>query len=121
MFDFMKDEKEPCVCKKVNGNAITFLISYVDDILLIRNDIPMLTSIKRWLSKKFSIKDIGEASYILRIKAYKDISKKMFDLSQKIYIKEVLKRFNMDNSKRGLLPLRHGVILSKKMYPSTSK
>ena len=44
----------------------------MDDILLIENDIPMLTTVKRWLSKKFSMKDLGEASYILRIKIYRD-------------------------------------------------
>ena len=43
----------------------------------------------------------------------------MIGLSQHIYIKEVLKRFSMENSKRGLLPLRYGIHLSKKMCPDT--
>ena len=45
----------------------------------------------------------------------------MLGLSQKMYIEEVLKRFSMKNSKRGLLPFRHGIHLSKKMCPSTSE
>ena len=36
-----------------------------------------------------------------------------------MYIKKILKRFSMKNFKRGLLPFRHGVHLSKKMYPNT--
>ena len=36
-----------------------------------------------------------------------------------MYIEEVLKRFSMKNSKRGLLPLSNGIHLSKKMYPDT--
>ena len=56
------------IFKKISRSVITFLIQYVDNILLIRNDIPMLTSVKMWLSKKFSMKDLGEASYILEIK-----------------------------------------------------
>ena len=32
-----------------------------------------------------------------------------------MYIEEVLKRFNMQNSKKDLLPLRHGIHLSKKI------
>ena len=60
---------------------LVFLILYVDYILLIGNDILILTSVKAWLSKEFSIKDIGEASYILRIKVYRDRSKKMLGLS----------------------------------------
>ena len=43
----------------------------------------------------------------------------MLGLSQKMYIEEVLKRFSMKNSKRGLLPFRHGIHLSKKICPST--
>ena len=45
-FGFMKNEDEPCVYKKVSGSAIVFLVLYVDDILLIGNDIPTLQSVK---------------------------------------------------------------------------
>ena len=101
-FDFIKNEKELCVFKKVSGRAIIFLILYVDDILLIRNDILMMTSIKVWLSKEFFIKYLGEASYILRIKIYRDRSKRMLGLSQQLYIEKVLKQFSVKNSKRNL-------------------
>ena len=121
MFEFIKNEDEPCVYKKVSGSAITFLILYVDDILLIGNDVPMLTIIKRWLSKEFLMKDVGETSYILGIKVYRDRPNRTLVLSQQMYIESVLKRFSMENSKRGLLPLRHGIHLFKKMYPSTSE
>ena len=94
-FDFIKNEEEPCVYKRVSGSAITFLILHVDDILLIGNDVPMLTTVKRWLSKEFSMKDLGEASYILGIKIYRDRSKRMLGLSQSRYIDLILKRFNI--------------------------
>ena len=68
--------------KKVSGSAITFLVLYVDDILLIGNDVPMLTTVKRWLSKEFSMKDLGEASYILGIKVYRDRPNRILGLSQ---------------------------------------
>ena len=41
-FGFIKNEDEPCVYKKVVGNTVVFLILYVDDILLIGKDIPLL-------------------------------------------------------------------------------
>ena len=44
-FVFMKNEDEPCVYKKVSGSEIVFLVMYVDDILLIRNEIPTLQSV----------------------------------------------------------------------------
>ena len=103
--------------KKVSGSAVVFLVLYVDDILLIGNDIPMLTS--EWFSKEFSMKDLGETSFILGINVYRDRPNRMLELSQKMYIEEVLKRFSMENSKRGLVPFRYGIHHSKKMCPCT--
>ena len=74
-FGFIKNEDEPCVYKKVSGSAIVFLVLYVDDILLIGNDIPILQNVKSWLGNYFSMKDLGEAAYILGIKMYRDRSK----------------------------------------------
>ena len=105
--------------KKISGSAIIFLILYVDDILIIGNDIPILQSVKTWLSKKFSMKDLGEASYILGIKIYRDRSKRMLGLSQSRYIDLILKRFSMEGSKRDYLPMSQGIHLSKKMSPKT--
>ena len=82
-FGFIKNEDEPCVYKKVSGSQLTFLVLYVDDILLIGNDIGMLTNVKLWLCKTFSMKDLGEATYILGIRVYRDRSKRMIGLSQK--------------------------------------
>ena len=118
-FDFIKNIDEPCVYKKVSGSAVTFLVLYVDDILLIGNDIPMLQSVKVWLSTNFTMKDLGEASYILGMKIYRDRSRRMIGLTQGTYIEKVLKRFSMENSKRGLISMSHGVSLSEKMSPKT--
>ena len=118
-FGFVKNEDEPCVYKKISGRAIIFLALYVDDILLIGNDIPTLQSVKSWLGKCFSMKDLGEATYILRIKIYRDRSKRLIGLSQSSYIDKVLKWFSMQDSKRGYLPMSHGITLSKSQCPNT--
>ena len=120
-FSFIKNMDKSCVYKKSSGSAIIFLVLYVDDILLIENDIPILQSIKTWLLQKFFMKDLGEASYILGIKIYRDRSKRMLGLSQSRYIDLMLKRFNMEGSKRGYLPIGHGIQLSKKMSLKTPK
>ncbi|KAH9670831.1 hypothetical protein KPL70_017127 [Citrus sinensis] len=62
---FIQNIDEPCVYKKIQEKSVAFLILYVDDILLIGNDIGILTTIKSWLAKQFDMKDLGEASYIL--------------------------------------------------------
>ena len=118
-FGFVKNEDDPCVYKKISGSAIVFLVIYVDDILLIGNDIPTLQNVKSWLGKCFSMKDLGEAAYILGIKIYRDRSKRLIGLSQSAYIDKVLKRFSMQDSKRGYLPMSHGITLSKSQCPNT--
>ena len=47
---------EACIYKKVSGSSVAFLILYVDDTLLIGNDIEFLDSIKGYLNKSFSMK-----------------------------------------------------------------
>ena len=121
IYGFIKNMDEACVYKKTSESAIVILVLYVDDILLIENDVPMLQLVKTWLSSKFFMKDLGEASYILGIKIYRDRSKRMLGLSQSRYIDLVLKRFSMDGSKRGYLPMSQGIHLSKRMSPKTSK
>ncbi|KAK8655659.1 hypothetical protein V6N13_108231 [Hibiscus sabdariffa] len=118
-FGFIRNEDEPCVYKKFSGSIVSFLILYVDDILIIGNDIPTLQSIKTWLSSCFSMKDLGEASYVLGVKIYRDRSRRLLGLSQSTYIDKVLKQFSVEESKRGFLPMRHGISLSKEMCPST--
>ncbi|KAK4386121.1 hypothetical protein Sango_2482700 [Sesamum angolense] len=41
-----KSEYNPCVYKKISGSTTAYLVLYVDDILLIRNDVKILGDIK---------------------------------------------------------------------------
>ena len=61
----------------MSRSSIAFLIAYVDDILLIGNDVEFLGSIKGYLNKSFSLKDLGEAAYKMGIKIYRDRSKRL--------------------------------------------
>jgi hypothetical protein len=90
------------------------LVLYVDDKLLIGNDISMMEAIKSSLRKSFSIKNLGEVAYILGIKIYRDRSKRLIGLSQDVYIDKILNWFNMQDSKKGFLTISHGITLSKK-------
>ena len=67
------------------------------------------------------IKDLGEANFILGIKFWRNRKNKMLGLSQAGYIDKVLERFSIQNSKKGLLPFRHGVPLSDDQRPKTQE
>ena len=66
--DFNQNEDEPCLYKKTLESMVVFLVLYVDDILLIGNDVGLFSSSKIWLSTYFQMIDLSEVQYILRIK-----------------------------------------------------
>ncbi|GJT74846.1 retrotransposon protein, putative, ty1-copia subclass [Tanacetum coccineum] len=112
-FGFSQNRDEPCVYVKASGSYVTFLILYVDDILIMGNNIPMLQDVKSYLGRCFAMKDLGEAAYILGIKIYRDRSKRLIGLCQSAYIEKILKRFYMENSKRGTIQMQEKLKLSK--------
>ncbi|GKD62062.1 retrotransposon protein, putative, ty1-copia subclass, partial [Tanacetum coccineum] len=103
-FGFTQNHDEPCVYLKASGSNVTFLILYVDDILIMGNNIPMIQDVKSYLRRCFALKDLGEAAYFLGIKIYRDRSRRIIGLCQSAYILKILKRFHMENSKCGSIP-----------------
>ena len=75
-YGFEQNVDEPCVYKKVVNSIIAFLVLYVDDILLIGNDVGYLTDIKKWLAMQFQMKDLGDAQYVLGIKLFETVRTK---------------------------------------------
>ncbi|KAL4283434.1 hypothetical protein GQ457_16G021540 [Hibiscus cannabinus] len=68
----------------------------------------LLHETKRFLSKHFEMKDLGDASFVLGIEIHRDRSRGILGLSQKNYIDKVLKRFSMQNSKLMDTPVAKG-------------
>ena len=99
-FGFEQNLDELCVYKRHQDKVVIFLILYANDILLIGNDVGVMSSVKIWLSSQFDMKDLGEASYILGIKLWRDRKNRMLDLSQVGYIDKILARFSMQISKK---------------------
>lgn len=89
-------EEDHCVyVKRFEDNFVI----YVDDILLARNSMEYIMTIKKWLSFKFDMKGMGEATYILGAKIHKDSLMKLIYMSQEPYIRKILERFDMKTSK----------------------
>ncbi|GKC95306.1 retrotransposon protein, putative, ty1-copia subclass, partial [Tanacetum coccineum] len=118
-FGFNQYRDEPCVYVKASRSYVTFLILYVDNILIMGNNIPMLQDVKSYLGRCFAMKDLGEAAYILGIKIYRDRSKRLICLCQSAYIEKILKRFYMENFKSGMIPMQEKLKISKSQGAST--
>lgn len=81
-------------------DGFVILALYVDDTILI-SDSPSGTLIKakEILSSRFSMTDLGELHSFLGISVKKDRTKHEIKLLQESYVKQVLRKFNMDSSK----------------------
>ncbi|KAI3751332.1 hypothetical protein L2E82_22401 [Cichorium intybus] len=110
-----------CFYEKVQEQDQKKTLQYVDDILLMGNDVPTLQDVKSWLGKCFDMKDLGEAAYILGIRILRHRKKRLIGLSQCTYLEKVLKRFSIENSKKGELPIQSNAKLSKTQSPSTDE
>jgi len=95
-FNFETNAVEDYMYHKLDESKYIFLILYADDILLAANDKEILHETKRFLLKKFEMKDLGEASFVLGIQIYRD---RPLELSQKTYIEKVLERYGMQDCK----------------------
>jgi len=91
-YDFVECKMDKCVYVKQIGRTFVFLVLYVDDILLVSNEARFLQDTKNFLSKRFDMKDMGEATYVLGIIIDRDRSRGFLGMSQKAYIDKVLKR-----------------------------
>jgi hypothetical protein len=89
----------------------------VDDILLASNDLGLLHETKQFLSQKFEMKDLGEASYVIGIEIHRDRNQRILKLFQNAYIEKVLKRFRLENCSTSIAPIVKGDKFSKDQCP----
>ncbi|GJV62491.1 retrotransposon protein, putative, ty1-copia subclass [Tanacetum coccineum] len=62
-----------------------------------------------------------EATFILGIKIYRDRLRRLIGLCQNAYMDKILKRYRMDNSKRGYIPMQERLDLNKTQGASTPR
>ena len=87
---------------------------YVDDLAIMSNSIELLNDMKRILMERFSMKDLGEIHFFLKICLKYDRENGVMVLSQRHYIKLILDEFGMLDSK----PLHTPMDANTKLKPS---
>jgi hypothetical protein len=111
-FGFKENIEDNRIYAKFKNGKYIFLILYVDDILLASSDVTLLKETKEFLSSKFDMKDLGEASFVLGIEIHRDRNKGVLGLSQKTYIEKMLKKYSMHKCSPSPAPIvkgdRHG-------------
>ncbi|GKA60702.1 ribonuclease H-like domain-containing protein [Tanacetum coccineum] len=68
---FQQSGHDHSLYTKESGGSFIALLVYVDDIVLTGNNINEINNVKKFLSSKFKIKDLGELKYFLGIEVLK--------------------------------------------------
>jgi hypothetical protein len=94
-------------------------VLYVDDMLLVGNNMDVIKEVKSHLSSKFDMKDIGVANFILGTDIKRDHANRKLWLNQIKYVEMILQRFSMHGSKPVKVPILIGVKLYIDQCPKT--
>ena len=93
-----------------NKERDTYIITYVDDCLIIGADLGYIQRLKKELHKTYPIEDRGPAAFFLGVQIIRDRENRTLTLHQSQYIEEALKRFNLEDSKPATIPIQPGTI-----------
>ena len=85
-------EYDSCIYFKQN-NEPTYLLLYVNDMLIVARNKSHIQKLKAQLKKEFDMKDLGEAKKILGMKITRYRGSSRLWLSQENYVLKVLERF----------------------------
>ena len=92
-------------------------ILYVDDLLLLGEDLSKINDIKCQLGKLYQMKDLKPASSYLGIQITRDQNTRAIWIDQQVYIENTLKRFKLFDANNTNTPLPAGIHLEKSKEP----
>ena len=119
---FLRSQYDSCVYfKTLPSKDGIYLLLYIDDMLNACKRREEIEKLKLELRSAFEMKDLGTATRILRIQIVKDKNSRTLFLTQAVYVKRVLNRFNISDAKPVSVPLSAHFRLSKFQEPKEDK
>jgi hypothetical protein len=115
---FKRLATDSAVYTKEKGKTQVILGVYVDDLLIIGEDLQEVQRVKEQLKGKFRMVDFGECSKVLGIRITRNRAEGILRIDQEEYIKGILVRFGMDKCKVSSTPLCPKMKLSVKQGPA---
>ena len=88
--------------------GVTFLLVYVDDILMVCSDPSLLSELKQQLLSTWDMKDLGEIAYYLGLNVHRDRRPRKLWVSQPKYITGLINRYDFDEQAHPPTPLPSG-------------
>ena len=88
-------QSDPCVKTYEVEDILVILSLCVDDILIIGNDEKIVKQLKKALTNRFAVTDMGEVSLILGMKVTRHYRQGTLSICQVDYVNSILERFGM--------------------------
>ncbi|KAL0360855.1 UNVERIFIED_CONTAM: Retrovirus-related Pol polyprotein from transposon TNT 1-94 [Sesamum radiatum] len=96
---FLRSEFHPCLYFMYESSMPIFLVLYVDDMLIASPSLTLIAELQNNLKKNFEMKDLGNAKKILGMSIERERKSSTIFLNQISYVKNILKKFSMENAK----------------------
>jgi histone deacetylase 1/2 len=109
---FVTSKCDPSLLVHHQQGACTYVLIYVDDILITGSAPHLITDLIHKLSIQFALKELGEVDYFLGLEVQHTPSGGLL-LKQSKYIRDLLVKTNMENSKPIGSPMASNCRLSK--------
>ncbi|KAG7554353.1 GAG-pre-integrase domain [Arabidopsis suecica] len=103
---FARSDYDSCAyIKKLLDGTMIYLLIYVDDMLVACKSSEAIAQLKKDLSLKFEMKDLGPAKKILGMEIIRNRAEGVLWLSQEGYLNKILETYNMKEAKHVTTPL----------------
>uniref|UniRef100_A0A0A9YPH4 Copia protein n=1 Tax=Lygus hesperus TaxID=30085 RepID=A0A0A9YPH4_LYGHE len=96
---FSNSKHDTCLYIKSETDHRLYVFLFVDDLLIIGNNLNEIERFKHNLRNQFEMSDLGEVKNFLGLTIERDRSNKTMKIHQKDYIQKLLIKFGMDYSK----------------------
>ncbi|KAJ8463851.1 hypothetical protein ONZ45_g17438 [Pleurotus djamor] len=104
---------DQCVYYREKNEELGIVGVHVDDMGILASTDEAMKEIKEELGTKFEISDMGELKQIVSLEVTRDWDEGTITLSQSQYIKRVLERYGMEDSRPVKMPMDPRVKLTK--------
>ena len=82
---------DDCIYHKFSESKHILLVLYVDNILLASNDIGLLHKTKKFLPRKFEMKDLGNTFFVLGIQMHRITLEVFLDYHKRVISRKYLR------------------------------
>lgn len=110
---FSRSQFDSCLYVRKMRETVIYLILYVDDIIIASNSLDELIRIKRSLTQEFEMEDMQELKYFLGLKVERNLKEGVLSINQSQYVRDLLKRFGMQDCKPVSTPLEVNLKLER--------